>query len=83
MQRAVVFFSAVTVVLCGGCLACLEDFSIVFLNYGLQVVCAAITNFYAVFVESLGVLVAFGKCLLTRFRNSLPMFVCTFMLKGG
>ena len=29
------FFSAVTVVLCGGGLACLEDFSVVFLNYGL------------------------------------------------
>ena len=28
-------FSAVTVVIPGGCLACLEDFSVVFLDYGL------------------------------------------------
>ena len=43
-ERAVVFFPAVTIVFCGGCFACLEDFSVVLLNYGLQVVCAAITN---------------------------------------
>ena len=36
-QRAVVFFPSVTVVFRGGCLACLEDFSVVFLNYGLMV----------------------------------------------
>ena len=29
------FFLAVTVVFRGGCLACLEDFSVVFLDYGL------------------------------------------------
>ena len=34
------FFPAVTVVSRGGCLACLEDFSVVFLDYGLQVVYA-------------------------------------------
>ena len=32
-----------------------------FLNYGLWVVCAAITNFYVVFVENLVVLVIFRK----------------------
>ena len=51
-QRAVVFFPAVTVVFRGGCLACLEDFSVALLNYGMQVVCAAITYFYVVFVET-------------------------------
>ena len=34
-QRAVVFFPAVTFVFSGGCLACLEDFSVVLPNYGL------------------------------------------------
>ena len=29
------FFTAVTVVFRGGCLACLEDFSVVSLDYGL------------------------------------------------
>ena len=55
------FFPAVTVAFRGGCLACLEDFSDAFLNYGLQVVCAAITNFYVVFVENLVVPVIFRK----------------------
>ena len=35
VQRTVVFFPAVTVVFHGGCLACLENFSVVFLDYGL------------------------------------------------
>ena len=34
------------VVFRGGCLAFLEDFSVLFLDNGLYVVCAAITNFY-------------------------------------
>ena len=34
-QRAVVFFPAITFVFSGGCLACLEDFSVVLPNYGL------------------------------------------------
>ena len=29
------FFPAITVVFRGGCLACLENFSVVFLDYGL------------------------------------------------
>ena len=33
------FFPAVTVVFLTGCLACLEDFSVVFLDYGLDVAC--------------------------------------------
>ena len=52
-QWAVVFFPAVTVAFRVGCLACSEDFSVVLLNYGLQVVCAAVTYFYVVFVEDL------------------------------
>ena len=60
-QWAVVFFPAVTVVFHVGCLACSEDFSVVLLNYGLQVVCAAITYFYVVFVEDLVVPVIFRK----------------------
>ena len=51
--QAVVFFPAVTVVFHGGCLACFEDFSVVLLNYGLQVVCAAIAYLYIIFVENL------------------------------
>ena len=35
------------------CIACLEDFSVVFLNYGLSVVCAAITNCLLTFPSSL------------------------------
>ena len=61
-QWAVVFFfffPAVTVVFRVGCLACSEDFSVVLLNYGLQVVSAAITYFYVVFVEDLVVPVIF------------------------
>ena len=34
-QRTVVFFPAGTVVFRGGCLACLDNFSVVFLDYGL------------------------------------------------
>ena len=34
-QRIVIFSPAVTVVFHGGCLACLKDFSVVFLDYGL------------------------------------------------
>ena len=55
------FFPAVTVVFRVRCLACSEDFSVVLLNYGLQVVCAAITYFYVVFVEDLVVPVVFRK----------------------
>ena len=56
-----VFFPAVTVAFRGGCTACLKDFSDVFLNYGLLVVCAALTNFYFVSVENLVVPVIFRK----------------------
>ena len=53
-QRALFFvFPAVTVVFCGGCLAFLEYFSLMFLDYGLCVVCVAITNLYVVFGEIL------------------------------
>ena len=34
-QRTVVFFPAVTIVFRGGCLASLENFSVVLLDYGL------------------------------------------------
>ena len=56
-MRAAVFNS----VSCGRCLACVKDFSLVFLDYGLLVVCAAITNIYVVFVENLAVSVIQGS----------------------
>ena len=51
-----------------------------FLNNCLKVVGAAVTYFYGVFIENFVVAVFLWECLLTRFKNSLPMFVCTFML---
>ena len=51
-----------------------------FLDYGLEVVCAAITNFYVVFVENLAVPVIFRKVFADEVP---PMFVCTFILYGG
>ena len=59
----------------GGCLACLEDFSVLFLNYGLQVVCAAITKFYVIFVENLVVPVIFRK-VFTDEVQKLSADVC-------
>ena len=76
------FFPAVTVVFRGGCLACLEDFSFVFLNCGLLVVCAAITNFYVVFVENLVVLVIFRK-MLTDEVQKLSADVCLYVHAVG
>ena len=69
------FFRAVTVVFRGGCLACFEDFSVVLHNYGLQVVCAAVTDFYVVFVENLVVPVIFRK-MFTDEVQKLPADVC-------
>ena len=77
-QWAVVFLPAVTVVFRGGCLACSEDFSVVFLNYGLQVVCAAITYFYVVFVEDLVVPVIFRK-MFTEKVQKLSADVCLYV----
>ena len=74
-QREVVCFPAVTVVFRGGCLACFEDFSVVLLNYSLQVVCAAITDFYVVFVENIVVLVIFRK-MFTDEVEKLSADVC-------
>ena len=69
------FFPAVTVAFRGGCLACFEDFSVVILNYGLQVVCAAITDFYVVFVENLVVPVIFRKMFIDE-AQKLSADVC-------
>ena len=77
-QWAVVFFPAVTVVFRVGCLACSEDFSVVLLNYGLQVVCAAITYFYVVFVEDLVVPVIFQK-MFTDEVQKLSADVCLYV----
>ena len=77
-QWAVVFFPAVTVVFRVGCLACSEDFSVVLLNYGLQVVCAAITYFYVVFVEDLVVSVIFRK-MFTDEVQKLSADVCLYV----
>ena len=76
------FFPAVTVVFRGRCLACLEDFSVVFLNYGLWVVYAAITNFYVVFVENLVVPVIFRK-MLTDEVQKLFADVCLYVHAVG
>ena len=45
--RQLFFFPAVTVVFCGGCLAFLEDFSVMFPDYSLCDVCVAITYLYS------------------------------------
>lgn len=81
-QRAVVFFPAVAVVFRGGCLACFEDFSVVLLNYGLQVVCAAITDFYVVFVENLVVPVIFRE-MFTDEVQKLSADVCLYVHAVG
>ena len=69
------FFPAVAVVLREGFLACFEDFSVVLLNYGLKVVCAAITDFYVVFVENLVVAVIFRKMFIDKVQK-LSADVC-------
>ena len=76
------FFPAVTVVFRVGCLACSEDFSVVLLNYGLQVVCAAITYFYVVFVEDLVVPVIFRK-MFTDEVQKLSADVCLYVHAVG
>ena len=76
------FFPAVTVVFLVGCLACSEDFSVVLLNYGLQVVCAAITYFYVVFVEDLVVPVIFRKMFTDEFQK-LSADVCLYVHAVG
>ena len=81
-QWAVAFFPAVTVVFRVGCLACSEDFSVVLLNYGLQVVCAAITYFYVVFVEDLVVPVIFRK-MFTDEVQKLSADVCLYVHAVG
>ena len=67
-----------TVVLREGCLACFKDFSVVLPNYGLQVVCAAITDFYVVFVENL-VPVIFQKMFTDEVQklSADVFFVCS------
>ena len=70
------FFPAVTVVLRGGFLACFrEDFSVVLLNYGLKVVCAAITDLNVVCVENLVVPVIFRKMFIDEVQK-LSADVC-------
>ena len=49
-----------------------------FLNYGLQVVCAAITNFYIVFVENIVVLVIFRKMFTDKVQK-LSANVCLYI----
>ena len=71
-QRTVVFFPAVTVVFRGGCLVCLEEFSVVLL------VCAAITKFYVVFVENLAVPVIFRRVFADEFHK-LSVDVCLYV----
>ena len=73
------FFPTVTVILRRGCLACFEDFPVVLLNYGLRVVCEAITDFYVVFVENLVVPVIFRKTFTDEVQK-LSADVCMFML---
>ena len=48
------------------------------LNYGLQVVCAAITDFYVVFVENLVVPVIFRK-MLTDEVQKLSADICLYV----
>ena len=81
-QWAVVFFPAVTVVFRVVCLACSQDFSVVLLNYRLQVVCAAITYFYVVFVEDLVVPVIFRK-MFTDQVQKLSADVCLYVHAVG
>ena len=81
-QRTVVFFPAVTVAFRGGCLACVEDFSVALLNYGLQVVCAAIADLYVVFAENLVVPVIFWK-MFTDEVQKLSADVCLYVHAVG
>ena len=59
-----------------GCLACLEDFSVEFLNYGFVF---NKNNCAVVFVENLVVAVMFADEIQ---KLSADVF-CTFMLQGG
>ena len=76
------FFPAVTVVFRGGCLACFEDFSVVFLYYGLLVVCAAIINLHVVFIENLVVPDIFRK-MFTEEVQKLSADVCLYFHAVG
>ena len=49
-----------------------------FLDYGLEVVCAAITNFYVVFVENLAVPVIFRKVFADE-AQKLSADVCLYV----
>ena len=49
-----------------------------FLYYGLYVVCAAITNFYVVFVENLAVPVVFRKVFADEVQK-LSAYVCFYV----
>ena len=53
-----------------------------FLNNCLKVVGAAVTYFYGVFIDDFVVAVSLWEMLADQVQNSLPMFVCTFMLLG-
>ena len=72
------FLPAVTIIFRGGCLTCFEDFSVVLLNNGLQVVCAAITDFYVVFVKNLVVPVIFRKMFADEVHK-LSADVCLYV----
>ena len=65
-----------------GVLLVSRNFSVVFLNYGLWVVYAAITNFYVDFVESLVVPVIFRK-MLTDEVQKLSADVCLYVHAVG
>ena len=52
------------------------------LNYGLQVICAAITDFYVVFVENLVVPVIFRKMFADEVQK-LSVDVCLYVHAVG
>ena len=54
---------------------CLDDL--------LNISCAPIADFYVVFVNNLLKLFSFGKYFLKSLKNSFPIFVETWLLKGG
>ena len=71
------FFLQLQLFSADGVLLVSRNFSVVFLNYGLWVVYAAITNFYVVFVENLVVPVIFRK-MLTDEVQKLSADVCLY-----
>ena len=60
-----------------------KDFSVVWADGWFNVRHAPVTNFYIASVEILWNLWSRGKCLSIRLRKYLPIFVGTFLLKGG